>query len=71
MGFQMGTRAIRQTYQLHGMDIKIHECRLDFACFANIAFRAFGRAIQQAHIYIQGLRMFRSNVAVIKYLTLA
>jgi len=71
MGFQMGTRAIRQTYQLHGMDIKIHECRLDFACFANIAYKAVGRAIQQAHIYIQGLFMFQSKFAVIKYLILA
>jgi hypothetical protein len=70
MGFQMGTRAIRQTYQLHGMDIKIHECRLDFACLANIALNDVGRAIQQAHIYIQGLCMFQSNIAMIKYLIL-
>lgn len=62
MGFQMGNRAIRQTYQLHGMDIKIHEWRLEYACFANIALTVVDRAIQQAHIHMNGLYIYFSRL---------
>lgn len=51
MGFRVGTRAIRPTYQLRGTDMKTQEIMLVSACFGNIISKtgAVGTSMQHVH----------------------